>query len=231
MPAPAPAQVFSENVVSGAGDVTIPLNVPANTHDGELLYAQIAWRGDGAHSNTEAAFTERVDNTQGLGPSLSVHTRIAASEPAGYNFAFSGAASRVLAFMARILGTSGVEDVQTADGGGAPAVDFVAPSVTSLGPERLLMCAFVSTHTDSFTVPEEMSFYDSNNSGGGVSGIVRYNLMTEIVGAGPTGTRTAHIAVARNWVASSILFAPSRLGPDRVPRSRYPFHRSRMGHR
>jgi hypothetical protein len=229
MPAPAPAQVFSESVVSGAGDVTIPLNVPANTHDGELLYAQIAWRGDGAHANAEAAFTERVDNTQTNGPSLSVHTRVASSEPAGYNFTFGGIAARVLAFMARILGTSGVEDVQTADGAGVAGTDFIAPSVTSLGPERLLMCAFVSTHTDSFTVPEEMSFYDSNNSGGSAAGIVRYNLMTEIVGPGPTGTRTAHIAVARNWVASSILFAPSRLGPDRVPRSRYPFHRARMG--
>lgn len=225
MPPPAPSQLFAETTISGAGDVTVPIAVPPNTNNGELLYAQIAWRGDGVHANTEAAFTEIVDNTQAAGPSLSCHTRVASSEPAGYNFSYSGVATRVLAFMCRILGTSGVEAVAMNDGAGVAGVDFVAPSVTSLGPERLLMCAFVSTHTDAFSTPPEMDVYDSNNSGGSLAGIVRYNLCTEIVGAGPTGDRTAHIAVARLWQAASILFTPSQLGPSRAPRSRYPFHR------
>lgn len=229
MPPPGFAYDLVKNVVSGAGGVAISCGVPPGETDGELLWAHTAWRGDGLHSNTEAAFTELVDFSQAFGPSLGVYTKTAASEPSAYNFGFSGAAARVLACIGRVTGSSGVEASGFANGGGAAGTDMVAPSLVSLGAERLLVCVFVSTHLDLFIPPAVMGVITSDNSGGSEVGTVRYNLCRQVVGAGATGTRTATIAVARNWVAASVLFAPSRLGPIGKRRSNYPHYRSRRG--
>jgi hypothetical protein len=227
MTLPSFAPGFTENTIAGAGATSIPCDVPANTRDGEMLFAFTAWRGDGAHS--QASFTEQVDNTQANGPSLGVYTKTAASEPSSYTFGFSGVAARVLAFMDRIRNAASVEDVAMADGNGVAGTSFVAPSVTSLGPERLLICIFVSTHTDAFATPAEMDVFDSNNSGGSLAGIVRYNLCVEAVGAGATGTRTATIAVARLWQAASFIIEPAHVGPPRLRHSNYRHSHQRRG--
>lgn len=224
---PSFAPTFTEAVVSGAGATSIPLDVPPGTNDGELLFAHTAWRGDGLHE--QLSWTERQELSQASGPSAAMFTRVAASEPASYTFGFSGAASRVLAFGARLVNAAAVEDSAEASGGGVAGTNFVAPSLTSLGPERLLICLFVSTHTDTFTTPASMDVFDSNNSGGSLAGIVRYNLCTEAVGEGATGTRTATIAVARLWIAMSMLISPSHPGPRRSRRSGYMVSRRRRG--
>lgn len=224
MTLPSFRPAFTENTISGAGDTSISCGVPYHQLGSDLLLAMTAWRGDGAHA--QASFTEQVDNSQANGPSLGLYTRTPASEPASYTFTFSGVAARVLALMTAIVGGA-VEAVGSADGNGVAQNNMVAPSLNSGGPERMLICAFVSTHTDLFTPPASMTVYDSNNSGGSVAGIVRYNFCYEYVGAGATGTRTATIAVARNWSAASLLIAPTFLGnPKRPRRSRYHFTRS-----
>jgi hypothetical protein len=227
MTLPRFAPGFTENAITGGGATSIPCDVPIGTDDGELLFGFSAWRGDGAHSL--AGWTERVDNTQANGPSIGLYTKTAASEPASYTFNFSGVAARVLAFMARILGGT-VEEVGSADGNGASETSMIAPSLTALGPERMLISLFVSTHTDLFTPPPSMEVFDSNNSGGGAAGIVRYNLCFEYVPAGATGTRTATIAIARTWSAVSMLIAPTFLGtPQRPRRSNYGHNRRKRG--
>jgi hypothetical protein len=219
MTLPSLAPNFAEAVVSGAGAQAVDIGVPSPVNDGEHLLSHAAWRGDGAISLP--GWTELVDNTQANGPALGVYTKVAASEPASYAYGFTGAAARVLALMARVMNTSGVEASGMADGNGVAQTNHVAPSVVSGGPERLLVCLFASTHTDTYTPPASMTFYDTNNSGGSVAGIVRYLMYYEYVGAGATGTRTATIAVARLWQAASILFAPSHLGLRRRHRSSY----------
>lgn len=227
MTLPRFAPGFAENAITGAGATSIPCDVPIGTNDGELLFGFSAWRGDGAHSL--AGWTERVDNTQNLGPSLGVYTKTASAEPASYTFNFSAAASRVLAFIGRILGGT-VEAVGSADGAGFSETNIIAPSLTALGPERMLICLFATTHTETFTPPSSMEVFDSNNSGGSAAGIVRYNLCFEYVAAGATGTRTATIAIGRTWSAVSMLIAPTFLGtPNRPRRSSYGHNRRRRG--
>lgn len=190
---PTYVDVASVNNNSGTTTVTIP--VPTG---GSLLVAVVGFANAGTISGPGGAWT-LVRTTQ-LGRSVSVWWKAReASEPPSYDW---------------ILGTSGVNIgviISIAGANAAPEVEngqsnvsvtnVIAPSITTLGRERLLLYAGVA-NAQTISLPSGM---DSRFSL--ANGSIGLRVATEpFASAGATGTRTGTIGGAANNVAQLMAF-------------------------
>lgn len=166
---------------SGSAGADCLVTKPAGTVDDELLVTL---------GRTSSEFTPLPDvgtehgESQG-GPSH-LWTKKAASEGADYNFVVTSIGNSIVV-MVRVRGQdliAPIDDVSFVTGTGA----LVLPEVTALGPNRLLLVIATKLNTSTWTPSggalAEVSDaqYASASYMGGVA--------AEIVGAGPTGTRT-----------------------------------------
>jgi hypothetical protein len=204
-------------IIGSGGATSIDATVPSGAADGELLVAAVSWRGLGEIAATDGGWTERHDFPEsGTGPQLAVYTRTAgASEPATYNFTFSGSASRVVATLVRLSDHNGVDVSAEASGN---STSPSAPSVTASAPGGLALFLWSWSHFPIFTPPsDEEVFIWSANSGGVETGAVDQRGSIEVVGSGATGARTGSLNTARDWRAVTAVVAPAAATQNITP--------------
>lgn len=165
---------------SGSTGANPVVTKPAGTVDDELLFAL---GFSSAAITPPAGLTEHAESQ--AGPSY-LWTRKAASEPADYTFDVASIGNSII-LMARIRGASltlPIDDVSFVTGTGA----LVIPEVTSLGPNRLLLVMAVKQNASTWTPSGGAltEVYDALHASANYMG----GIAAEIVGAGPTGTRT-----------------------------------------
>lgn len=180
--------------VTSSGNVPVPSGVT----NGDLLLAFVGVASQPTIT-PDAAWTLVREQNLGI-RRMWVYSRIASSEPANYVWNFGASVNGtayILAF--RPAAQSGAIEAQ--DGlDNASATSAPAPSVTSLGANRLLVCAFCcSAGVASLTIPASMTERGTGQNG------VWLKVGVEAVQAGATGTRTATLATAGTSCGISML--------------------------
>lgn len=193
----------SPTTASGSGG-TCTLTVPAATDDGDLLVVVIDQRGLNAIT-LPGGWDTRALNTSNINTLLTC-TRIASSEPASYDWTWSGTPL----FEGVMIAYSGVNTTTPMDVAGATNADgvgsttAVAPSLTTVTNDAMLICAWGGrANVISWSLPGSMTPRRTIASAPSLA------VAEELVpSAGATGTRTATIT-ATPWAAHSIALRPA----------------------
>lgn len=170
-----------QSMAKGFADSGNPVTVtkPAGTVAGDRLYA-VGVTSAASITSSGGLFTEHAESLGGQVP-LFVRTA-GASEPANYTFnQVGGVFPLICILIVRVSGWLDEDDVSGHTTGG----NIVLPSVTSDGPGRLLLQLLVkASGTNTWTPPGGVTERFDNPTPISAAG------GDQIVGAGPTGTRT-----------------------------------------
>lgn len=185
--------------INGSSGETLTINKPTGTVDGDLMIAVMncmsssgtqTWTGD-------TGWTEIYD--QASAPTLRIAYKVASSEGASYTFTNSYALAEcggtILAYRGAAYDVIG--SVVTATG----TTPIVAPSITAVGGV-LLGCFADRIAGVTFTTPSGMASVSSNS-------VVRpsFNVFSETIVAGATGTRTSTPSGGAGSITGGILLA------------------------
>jgi len=185
--------------------------VPAGNIDGHVMVLAASQRGNFTAISwpAQAGWTLIREDDEATHFSQAFYYRVASSEPASYNFslATNGKCS------GGILTFSGVNTSSPVDAHGssvftADTTSGVAPSISPVGSDDMLICAFCTEYQDDnvWTPPgsmvervERKSHTGTSNSG------TTIEICTELLAAsGPTGTRTATSTISTHIIAQSL---------------------------
>lgn len=181
--------------VTASGNVP----VPAGIQDGDIL---LAFVGVASQPTITPDAAWSLVRQQNLGiRRMWVYSRIAASEPGNYAWNF-GASVNGTAFILAFRPAAASGAVEAQDGlDNASATSAPAPSVASLGKNRLLVCAWAcSAGVASLTPDAAMT-----PRGSGQNGVWLKVATQAITDPSATGTRTATLASAGTSCGVSIL--------------------------
>ena len=143
-----------------SGTLSLTINRPAGTVQGDVMVASIAIRPSTASITPAAGWNlvQRVDNPNPNANSLAVYYKVAgASEAATYKWSFStstGAAGGIASFSG--LDSANPVDVQAGQPTGA-ALSHAAPGVTTRYPADLIITSYGFSSSASFAPPSGMS--------------------------------------------------------------------------
>ena len=201
---------------SGSNDATtsIVFAKPTGVASGDVLLAVISVRGNPTILPPSGWTEVRLDiNGNTIRQGVYVHVA-GGSEPASYTFDFSkahSAAGGIVAFS----GVDGSNPVDAHDGQiNASSTSITAPSITTTGPDRMLVGFFGIPSLTSMTPPGGMTeridvAAPSTNTykvtAGVASGLV--------AAAGATGTRTAVAANSATNIGQLVALRPGSSGP------------------
>lgn len=196
-PLPEFVAVGTTKTYTGVTD-TGNVAMPAGVQDGDLLLAFLAVATTPTIT-PDAAWS--LIKQQNLGPRrMWAYSRIAASEPANYVWSF-GASVNGVAFIMAIRPAASSGAVEAFDGSdNASSTSAPSPSVTALGANRLLVCAWACPAAiGSITHDAAMDLRGTGQNGAWLKAA------TQAVQAGATGTRTATLSGAATSGGISIL--------------------------
>lgn len=207
------AQPAYQSFVTNVGDAaTATINKPAATVSGDLLLIGFAFdRGSTETVTPPAGWTliRRTDNGNNCG--IATYYKVAgASEPASYSFSLLDGSKWSIGISRITSAASSPIDVSAGlIGSGASAA---APSVTTLGSNRLVISFYTnrrsSTYTPDATTTER---YDQPNAGDGRPS----NMMATFVqvSSGATGNKNAIASDADSWATQQIAVTPLSVLP------------------
>jgi hypothetical protein len=177
------AQTLSAAFASATGGGDPVVTKPAGTVDGNLLIAF----GDATagHTITQPAGMP-APRAESLGINAPLWIWTANSEPATYEFAVTGGLGNASVTIIRVDDhdpSDPIDDIK----GHASTTTLVIPTATSAGTDRLLLQGVLKNQNTTFTAPGTVSIRWNGLTAGNNFRAVGGD---EIVGAGPTGTRT-----------------------------------------
>ena len=187
--------------------------VPAGVVAGDVMLAAITTRGTPVIT-APSGWTQTATQANGTTSRLTVFRRVAtAAEPASYTFTWTGAEKAA----AGIVAYTGVDQANpidvTATATGASSTTHVAPSVTTTGPNRLVVALYgvgvATTATPTAPLVERID----------VTNLLPSNAVTTVVGeravaaAGATGTSTITTATAGTDAAITIALRSDTTAP------------------
>ena len=181
---------------AASGTLSLTINKPSGTVEGDIMIASIAVRPDTAAITAPAdwALVRRVDNANPNANSLAVYYKVAgASEPADYTWTFStsiGSAGGIQSF-------SGVDqgnpiDVESGQNT-ASGLTHATPSVTTTVTNTMLVTSHAFTSSATWTPPGGMTevFDVASETVPAAAGIsIEGNYVIQAA-AGATGAKTA----------------------------------------
>lgn len=195
--------------VSAGTVVTIPK--PALTAPGDFLIAAVADRGTNTDTVTPpsgwASLTSQARGSVGV---LSVFTKVAAGEPASYDFTCSASSTNA----GTIIAVSGANTTPDAVAGGAGTVAtglHTTPAVTT-DVDNCLLLRIVATAVGTlplswtWTINEIVDFNSVGTGAGGISAATE-----TLATAGASGTRDATFAQSSSttYAAVTVALAPA----------------------
>lgn len=190
---PSYADIGSVSNTSGNATVTIP--VPTG---GDLFIATIGYTGNGTITGP-AGWTLIKTTPQSTSRSVSTWWKSrAASEPASYDWTLGSAVTNI-GVMISLAGPSGAPEAN--DGQGNALTSVTAPSITTLGPNRLLVYSGVA-NSQAISAPSGMTQRYSV-----ANGAIAVQVATEVAAqSGATGTRSGSIGGNANNAANLAAF-------------------------
>lgn len=189
---------FRAGASAGApsGTLSLTINKPSGTVEGDVMIASIAVRPDTAAITAPAdwALVRRVDNANPNANSLAVYYKVAgASEPADYTWTFStstGSAGGIQSFLGADQGNPiSVENGQNT----ASGLTHATPSVITTVNNTMLVTSHAFTSSATWTPPGGMTevFDVASETVPAASGIsIEGNCVIQAA-AGATGAKTA----------------------------------------
>lgn len=178
---------------------TVTADRPAGVEEGDIIVAQVAFRGGSGDSITappEAGFTE-VRRMNGSDITQAVFYRIAgASEPAGYTWSVGG--DRIVVIHSAYSGVDPADPIDVVGGQSGSGSTVTAPSVTTSTTYTRLIGSFAAAEGGgSFdSAPASMAQRANLNTGGGPNG-TRALLADEVLeDNGASGDREANAATS-----------------------------------
>ncbi len=200
---------------SGNGsNLQATISAPVGLVEGNLLVAGIALeKGNGVAltSPTGWILIRRTNNNSDCG--IATYYKIAsASEPASYSFGLSTSGNWA-AGITRLTNVSVTSPIDTSSGvTGGNNTNPTAPSLTTRGPSRRVLCFYTNKKASTFT-PDFMSLeiYDAPNTNGGGPA----NMMADFIqnNPGPTAVRTAIPVDPEKWAAQQVAITPFNVLP------------------
>ena len=179
-----------------SGTLSLTINKPSGTVEGDVMIASIAVRPDTAAITAPAdwALVRRVDNANPNANSLAVYYKVAgASEPADYTWTFStstGSAGGIQSFLGADQGNPiNVENGQNT----ASGLTHATPSVITTVNNTMLVTSHAFTSSATWTPPGGMTevFDVASETVPAASGIsIEGNCVIQAA-AGATGAKTA----------------------------------------
>ena len=184
---------------NNATATTLVLPKPSGVVAGDALLAAVAVRGQPAIT-PPAGWTLVRQDVNGTTMRQAVFVHIAGSEPGPYTFTFASAQSAA----GGIVAYSGVDTSDPVDVHGgqlnAASTSMTAPSVTTTGPDRMLIAFFGLPALSSMTPPGGMTErYDVTVPSTNTYKVTTGSADQSVAATGATGTR---VAVAANSAAS-----------------------------
>lgn len=196
---------------SGTGSqLTIP--VPAETVVGDLMLAVIVFGfTSGGSPVTPPAGWALVDREPDTGDRCTgLYQRTAsASEPASYQFTWTGGASQikcgVIAVYAGPVNGTPIDDVALTQPTSSATSPVVASSVDTTGLAERLICVFVVQSIVTWTDPADMTRRFAGSPSGGSSSVLIVDKLMASPGA--TGTKTAIRSTSTSQVEAAVTVA------------------------
>lgn len=193
----------------GANDASVTVNKPVAAKPGDVLLVSITTQGNKTMPSVPAGMTvpsglssPEQSGTASANTKMWVHFhKVTEGSPASWTWTQS-ASAHILATWALIRQADATTPIQVADGDGG---DMTAPSVTTTSDALLVFLAAQWTAGVAATLvaPGTMTQHQSGGTGSA------YGLLaSELVGAGPTGTRTGTTTVGNLPVAALVAFTP-----------------------
>ena len=181
---------------AASGVLSLDINKPADTRQGDVMVASIAVRPSSATITTPSGWTlvRRMNNTGNTADSLVVYDKVAgANEPTSYSWTFStstGAVGGIQSF-SRIDTVNPID--QEAGGNTSNSVNLAAPTVTTQFANDMLVTSHAFSSSATLTPPAGMTeafdvASDTIPAPNGESIEGNYQLLAA---AGATGMRTA----------------------------------------
>jgi hypothetical protein len=209
------AQPVLHNFQTAVGDGTsASVNAPGGIIEGHLLVAGLALeKGNGVTTITPPSgwiLIRRTNNNSDCG--IATYYKVAsASEPATYTFGFSTSGKWSIG-ITRLSYVSVTSPIDTSSGATGGSGNVTAPSLTTRGPNRRVLCFYTNKKGITFT-PDPLSteIYDAPNAAGGAPS----NMMAEFVqnNTGATVARTAVPTNTEKWAAQQLAITPYSLLP------------------
>lgn len=205
--------VYQSSATNTGNAASATVNKPAGVSVNDLLVVGVIYEKGSAESISPPAgwtLIRRSDHSTDAG--LSTYYKVAgATEPASYAFAFS-AGSKWCIGIARIsnVNTSSPIDVSAGSSGSGSSVS--APSVTTSGSARLVLCFYTNKKDASYTPAGTTSErYDNPNTSEGQPS----NMMASFLQAssGATGNRTATASETEKWASQQVAISPGTVLP------------------
>jgi hypothetical protein len=192
---------------------TIVLPKPAGVVSGDAMLAAVAFRGNPTIT-PPAGWTLVRQDINGNTHRQAIFVRVAGgSEPASFTFTLSSAQSAA----GGIVAYSGVDPNTPVDVHGgqvnASSTSATAPSVTTTGPDRMLVAFYATPNLTTFTAPSGMAErYDQQVPAANQYKVTASGHDQEAPGSGATGTRVATVANSAASVGQLVALLPASGG-------------------
>lgn len=216
---------------TGAGNITTATNAasstitvakPSNTADGDVLIAAVNSSNTGqTFSTVPAGWTQAVlyNAARTTGVFWKAIPSAAAETATDYTWQATGGAGRIGAQIFRVTGADGTNPIDAVGAGiGAGTSSIVAPAVTAVSDEALLIALFTSYISSptptTVTGPGSMTPVGGWSVASGTAATTHLTCQETLSAAGSTGTRTATVSPAGSG-ATGIMFtlAPGTVEP------------------
>jgi hypothetical protein len=192
---------------------TIVIPKPAGVVAGDAMLAAVAFRGNPTIT-PPAGWTLVRQDVNGNTHRQAVFVKVAGgSEPASYTFTLSSAQSAA----GGIVAYSGVDQASPVDAHGGQintsSTSATAPSITTTGPDRMVVAFYATPNLTTFTSPGGMTErYDQQ-----VPAANQYKVTATaddqlVAGTGGTGTRVATVANSAASVGQLVALRPASGG-------------------
>lgn len=210
----ARAQPVLQNFQTAVGDITqATVNAPGGIIEGHLLVAGIALEKGNSVSITPPTgwlLIRRTNNGSDCG--IATYYKVATvAEPATYTFALSTSGKWSIG-ITRLTSVSVTSPIDTSSGATGNPGNVTAPSLTTRGLNRRVLCFYTNKKGVYFTpAPLSTEIYDAPNLSGGAPS----NMMADFVqnNTGATVARTAVPVDPEKWAAQQVAITPFNLLP------------------
>jgi hypothetical protein len=194
----------------------LTINVPPGTVANHVMLASIATRASGIVIRPPAGWTlvrEDIQTTGGGANSsrMATYYRVAsAAEPASYTWGFTGASTGAAGAILSFSGVDTASPIDVQNGALTPSSgSHTAPSITTTGPNRMLVGAWEFATAVNWNAPAGMTERADVRTAGPPPAIVNAALSMMMAtqpqaAAGATGTRTATTGVTGGNQAAGV---------------------------
>jgi len=212
MPALAANIALVNTATATASATSITVSVPSGVSNGNVMLAQIGFKGGNSVTVTDPSGWTfiRQENGNSTGIGVRLYYRVASSEPASYKWTFS-ASEAATAGIAAYSGVSTTNPIDASSGAGSSAngTSITAPAVTTTAPNDMVVGFFSTGKNQVITQPSGMTEHWDVTPGSAIESETADVLQAS---AGSSGSKTATVSGSASWVGQLVALLPACAG-------------------